>query len=71
MQYLASLPALFVCITPLRNLVFIPGFFLWNLRIPAAIIGWGCHPLFESPWLMEERNRQKNLKKIMVYFFDL
>jgi hypothetical protein len=29
----------------LPNLVFIPGFFLWHLRIPEAIIGWGCHPL--------------------------
>jgi hypothetical protein len=34
-----------LCITILQNLVFIPRFFLRHLRIPAAIIGWGCHPL--------------------------
>jgi hypothetical protein len=34
-----------ICITLLQNLVFIPRFFLRHLRIAAAIIGWGCHPL--------------------------
>jgi hypothetical protein len=34
-----------ICITILQSLVFIPRFFLRHLRIPAAIIGWGCHPL--------------------------
>jgi hypothetical protein len=29
----------------LQNLVLIPKSLLRNLRIPAAIIGWGCHPL--------------------------
>jgi hypothetical protein len=31
----------------LQNLVFIPNFFLCHVPIPAAIIGWGCHPLCE------------------------
>jgi hypothetical protein len=41
----------FLCITMLRNLVFIPNFFLRHLRITAAIIGWGCHPLCVPLWL--------------------
>jgi len=44
MQRWEKRESVLICITIFQNLVFIPGFFLRHLSIPAAIIGWGCHP---------------------------
>ena len=58
-----------ICIIILPNLVFISKFFLRHLRIPEAIIGWGCHPLCVNPgnlWINKIKQEDYHDKNFQV-----